>query len=69
MEKKRSPVIADWRQVMLPAPKPRSPLLSRGRGARRPPATPGERSAKDRWEDEGGHLDKAKLPKTPIVGD
>jgi hypothetical protein len=65
MQKKPPLAIAGWRQVMLPAPKPRSVLVSRGKAARQPPAAPAERSAKDRWEDEGGHLDKAKLP--PIV--
>ncbi len=54
MEKKRSIVIADWRQVMRPGPKPRSVLLSRGKLVPRPPAKPAEPSAKERWEDDGG---------------
>ncbi|MFZ3323837.1 MAG: hypothetical protein WA190_15805 [Usitatibacter sp.] len=67
MEKKRSP-IPDWRQVMRPGPKPRSVPLSRGKVVPRPPAVPLERSAKERWEDEGGHVAKAALIKPPIVG-
>jgi hypothetical protein len=66
MEKKRSP-IADWRQVMRPGPKSRSVPLSRGKVVPRPPVVPLERSAKERWEDEGGHV-KPALPKPPIVG-
>ena len=68
MQKKRSLVITDWRQVMRPGPEPRSILLSRGKVVPRPPAAPSERSAKERWEDDGGHVAQAALPKPPIVG-
>ena len=68
MEKKRSLIVTGWRQVMRPGPKPRSVLLSRGKVVPRPPAASSERSAKERWDDEGGHLAKATVPKTPITG-
>ena len=67
MEKKPPLVIADWRQVMRPGPRPRSILLSRGKVVPRPPAVSAERSSKERWEDDGAPLDKANPPKLPIA--
>ncbi len=68
MQKKRSLVITDWRRVMRPGPEPRSVLLSRGKVVQRPPAAASERSSKERWEDDGGHVAKATPSKPPIVG-
>jgi len=67
MQKKRSLVITDWRQVMRPGPEPRSVLLSRGKVVPRPRASPSERSAKERWEEEGGHVARAAPSNPPIV--
>ena len=68
MEKKTPPAIADWRAVMRRGPNPRAVLLSRGKVVPRPPGAPAEHSAKERWEDDGGHFDKATVPKPPIPG-
>ena len=68
MEKKPPVVIADWRQVVRRGPAPRSVTLSRGKVVPRPPGVPPERASKERWDDDGGHYDKATLPKPPIPG-
>jgi hypothetical protein len=68
VEKKRPLAIPAWRQVMLPGPTPRSVLLSRGKVVPRPPVAISERAARERWDDDGGHFDKVKLPKPPIAG-
>jgi len=69
-KKKESRVITGWRQVLAPgsgSSKTRSSPLTPRKPAPRPPIATGERSANERWEAEGGHLNKATVLKIPVA--
>jgi hypothetical protein len=59
MEKKRSRLIAGWRQVARAKPGPSRPRylpLAQANAASKPRIAAPDAAANERWETEGGHL-------------